>query len=120
MPRPFRNCLRLAPPVASLQTATSSEPQLADLWTEISERRATNMNRFASELHKTGELAVSVDRAADVIWATNSPELYPLLVHQRQWTGDQYREWLADSWERLLPFHARPRTSGSVPAAELP
>ena len=77
---------RLAPLVAVLQAAASAESELAELWHEISERRATNMRRFAAQLESTGELAVSADRAADVIWATNSPELYLLLVGQRGWT----------------------------------
>jgi len=53
-------------------------------------------------LHETGELAVSVEEAADVIWATNSPEFYLLLVTQRSWTPEQYGDWLATTWQRLL------------------
>lgn len=93
---------RLAPLVAVLQAAASAEPQLADLWHEIAERRASNMRRLAAELHDTGQLAVPPDQAADIIWATNSPELYILLVNQRSWTPEQYGQWLADSWQRLL------------------
>ena len=93
---------RLAPLVGVLQAAASAEPQLADLWHEIAERRAANMRRLASDLESTGQLAVPVQYAADVIWATNSPELYLLLVHQRGWTAAQYTAFLDDSWQRLL------------------
>jgi AcrR family transcriptional regulator len=93
---------RLAPLVAVLQAAASAEPQLAELWFEISERRATNMRRFAAELQSKGGLAVPVDHAADVLWATNSPELYLLLVSQRGWTATQYSQWLSEAWKRLL------------------
>jgi AcrR family transcriptional regulator len=93
---------RLAPLVAVLQAAASAEPQLSELWHEIAERRAGNMRRLAAELDQTGQLALPVDQAADVIWATNSPELYLLLVAQRRWTPEQYGQWLAASWERLL------------------
>lgn len=93
---------RLAPLVAVLQAAASAEPRLADLWHEISERRAANMRRLADELESTGGLAVPANHAADVIWATNSPELYLLLVRQRGWTPDQYGGWLAQAWQRLL------------------
>ena len=93
---------RLAPLVAVLQAAASAEPQLADLWHEISERRAANMGRLAAELAATGGLAVPADHAADVIWATNSPELYLLLVRQRGWTPEQYGAWLGEAWQRLL------------------
>ncbi|MFL6139387.1 MAG: hypothetical protein ACJ74O_16500 [Frankiaceae bacterium] len=43
-----------------------------------------------------------VDEAADVVWATNAPELYLLLVGQRGWEPERYERWLAESWARLL------------------
>jgi AcrR family transcriptional regulator len=98
---------RLAPLVAVLQTAASADPELAGLWQEIADRRAGNMGRLAAQLASTGELAVSADTAADVIWATNSPEMYILLVHQRGWTPEAYGQWLLDTWLRLL-LHANP------------
>lgn len=39
---------------------------------------------------------------ADVVWATNSPEFYGLLVSERGWTPEQYEAWLADSWAGLF------------------
>jgi AcrR family transcriptional regulator len=93
---------RLAPLIAVLQSAAPIDPELAALWQEISERRAANMRRFAADLASTGQLGVPVDEAADVIWATNSPEFYLLLVDQRGWTPDRYETWLAQTWERLL------------------
>ena len=93
---------RLTPLVTVVQAAASVDPALGDLWREIAERRAANMHRLALELHTAGGLAVTVERAADIIWATNAPEVYTLLVTQRGWTPEQYGDWLADSWERLL------------------
>lgn len=93
---------RLAPLVAVLQAVAPAEPELAALWQEISERRARNMRRFAQDLAATGALRVPVREAADVIWATNSPELYLLLVHQRRWSPARYERWLAAAWRRLL------------------
>jgi AcrR family transcriptional regulator len=93
---------RLAPLLQVVQAAASAEPDLARLWFDIGERRAENMRRMAAELEATGELAVPADEAADVLWATNSPELYLLLVHRRGWSDDRYGRWLATSWRRLL------------------
>jgi hypothetical protein len=53
-----------------------NEPELATLWSEISERRAANMRLFAADLAAAALLRVDIDRAADIVWATNSPELY--------------------------------------------
>ena len=93
---------RLAPLATVVQAAASAEPNLTDLWHEIGERRAQNMRRFAAELADTGDLAVPVDSAADVIWATNSTELYILLVDHRGWSHQTYSDWLAHAWQRLL------------------
>ncbi len=95
---------RLAPLVHVLQAASGAEPALNALWREISERRARNMRLFVADLAKTGALRpdLSVEEAADVVWAMNSPELYLLLVDERGWTPERYERWLADSWRRLL------------------
>src|SRR6266851_1757180 len=70
---------RLAPLLGIIQQAAAAEPELTSLWREISERRAAN-----------------------IVWATNAPELYQLLVGQRGWTPERYEHFLADTWRRLL------------------
>ncbi len=89
---------RLAPLVAVLTGAAGAEPGLAELWREIGERRHANMGRLAEELVATGRLRTTPEHAADVIWATNSPELYLLLVAQRGWTASTYVTWLTETW----------------------
>jgi hypothetical protein len=95
---------RLAPLVQVLQQAAGADPQLGALWRDVAERRAANMRLLAAELAATGALrpALTVQEAADVLWAMNSPEYYLLLVDQRGWEPDRYQRWLADAWQRLL------------------
>ncbi len=45
---------------------------------------------------------LSVAKAADIIWSTNSPEFYLLLVEQRGWSPKEFEDWLADAWILLL------------------
>ncbi len=54
-------------------------------------------------LAATGQLRHELDleEVADVIWATNSPEFYCLLVEDRAGARAVER-WLADGWCRLL------------------
>jgi hypothetical protein len=85
-----------------LEGAATADTRLTDLWLEISERRAQNMRRLALELHDTGDLVTSVEDAADIIWATNSPELYTLFVTRRSWPPSKYSQWLEDVWGQLL------------------
>ena len=95
---------RLAPLFRVLQGAALLDAELATLWKSISERRARNMRLFAADLAVTGRLRsdFSIDKAADVIWAMNSPELYLLLIEQRGWSGEKFQAWLGEAWIRLL------------------
>jgi AcrR family transcriptional regulator len=94
--------VRLGPVLGILQQAALTEPELAGLWQEIAARRAANMRRFAADLAGVSALRMEADEAADIIWATNAPELYQLLTAQRGWTPDRYERFLADAWRRLL------------------
>ncbi len=93
---------RLAPVLGILQQAAPAEPELAAMWDEIAERRAANMRRFAADLAAVSTLRMDPDEAADIIWATNAPELYQLLTVQRGWGPERYERFLADTWRRLL------------------
>ncbi len=95
---------RLAPLFLALREASATEPEAKQVWREISERRAANMRKLVGDLEAAGGLRadLSIDEAADVIWATNSSELYVLLTVERGWSPDRYERWLADTWRRLL------------------
>ncbi len=95
---------RLAPLASVLRAAARDDESLAEMWREISERRARNMRLFAKELASTGELRsdLEIEEIADVIWSTNGPEYYTLLVQERGWSPDRFESWLADAWRRML------------------
>ena len=95
---------RMAPLFMALRDASSTEPEARQVWQEISDRRAANMRKLVRDLRDAGGLrpGLSIAEAADVVWATNSPELYVLLTVERRWTPARYARWLADTWRRLL------------------
>ncbi len=95
---------RLAPLTLVLKEAATADEELARLWKGIADRRAANMRRFAAELAATHQLRsdVDVDEAGDVLWATNAPEVYLLLVGDRGWSPAKFEAWLARTWIRLL------------------
>jgi len=95
---------RMAPLFLALRDASATEPDAKHVWRETSDRRAANMRRLAMDLDAAGGLraGLSIDEAADVIWATNSSELYVLLTVERGWQPGRYERWLADTWCRLL------------------
>jgi AcrR family transcriptional regulator len=103
---------RLAPLLLALRDAATTEADAAAVWRDISDRRAANMRLLVQDLAAEDGLRsdLSVDDAADFIWATNSPELYILMTTERGWRPARYEAWLADLWQRyLLPPTPKPR-----------
>jgi AcrR family transcriptional regulator len=95
---------RLAPLFLALRDASLTDPEAEEIWREISKRRAANMVRLATDLRDVGGLrqGLTIAEAGDILWATNSSELYVLLTIERHWTPSRYERWLADAWCRLL------------------
>lgn len=95
---------RMAPLALALRDASTTEAEAQSIWREISDRRARNMRQLAQELQAVGGLreGLTTEVAGDTLWATNSPELYVLLVEERGWTPVQYEAWLLDTWTRIL------------------
>jgi len=104
---------RMAPLQLALRDAASTEPDAQRVWKEIADRRARNMRDLVSELGPAGTLrdGLTLEEAADVVWATASAELFILFTTDRGLTLQQYERWLADTWQRLLlaPSHRRGR-----------
>ncbi len=95
---------RSGPLLRALAAASATDPALADLATQIEDERRTGLQRFAGHLAERGLLrpGLSIDEAGDTLWMINALTVYDLLVGQRGWTPEQYRDWLADSLYRLL------------------
>jgi hypothetical protein len=62
------------------------------------------MRKLAQDLRRAGGLreGLTVGEASDVLWATNSSELYVMLTAERGWSSSRYEGWLAATWQRLL------------------
>jgi hypothetical protein len=62
------------------------------------------MRLLVEHLAATGGLrpGLSTQMAADVVWATNSAELFLLLVRDRGWSPEAFQHWLAEAWIDLL------------------
>lgn len=95
---------RMAPLFLALRDASATESDARQVWQEISDRRATNMRALVRDVAAARGLrpGLSVDEAADTVWATNGSELYVLLTVERGWPPERYEAWLADTWCRLL------------------
>ena len=95
---------RLAPIWQVVLEAAPTDAELRSFVTELQERHVGSMRLVIEHLGEAGRLrpTISKDIARDVLWAMNSPEFYRLLVVGRRWTGEEFENWLADAWQRLL------------------
>jgi AcrR family transcriptional regulator len=101
---------RLASLFDVLNHAATTAPELAQYLSELIERRARYTKMIAEHLAAIGGLrqGVTVQTAADVLFALNSSEFYLLLARDRDWQPDHFERWLADAWKRLILPTARP------------
>jgi len=74
-----------------------SDETLRETWQTLLDERLTGMTMFGRHLLGTGDLrpGITLDEVADVLWTYISVELYELLVLQRGWTPERYRDHLA-------------------------
>jgi AcrR family transcriptional regulator len=88
---------RLAPLYRTLAEAAALEPQLGSILSELESQRLEGMGRFAQHLVQTGALrcGLGVEEARDILWTIASHEVHRMLVTERGWSQDQYRDWLA-------------------------
>jgi AcrR family transcriptional regulator len=67
---------------------------LRSLWNIQTEYHA-NQRAIVEPLDRQNRLraGIGVDRAADILWTTNHPNTWQLLVVERGWTPEQYEQW---------------------------
>ncbi|HYY78220.1 MAG TPA: TetR family transcriptional regulator [Actinomycetes bacterium] len=95
---------RAGPLLRVLAGAAAADPQLARVWEQLEAERLAGMGRFAQLLAERGALrpGLSVDEARDLLWTLASLAVHDLLVLQRRWPPERYRDWLAATLARAL------------------
>jgi len=96
---------RLVPLFLVIRGAAGADQDAAGLWAGLGAQRLAGMTMLAEHLAESGVLASgrSVEEARDELWALGAVEVYELLVGQRGWSPERYRDWLVDVWAgRLL------------------
>jgi len=89
---------RAGPLLRVLRDAAPVDPDIAELWGRIQLEFYENQRAVVDDLHRRQALRpeLGVDRAADILWTLNHPDVYTLLVAERGWTPDEHERWLAD------------------------
>jgi AcrR family transcriptional regulator len=106
---------RAGPLLRVLIGAAAADAELAQVWTQLEDERLAGMGRFAQLLGDRGVLrpGLSVNDARDLLWTLNSMAVYDMLVVQRGWSPQRYRDWLAATLAQALLPDRQPPTQPS-------
>ena len=79
--------------------AQSGEPELRELWRTSEAQRLIGARMWTSSLADKGALreGLDLDAATDLMWFHMAPGHLHELVHERGWSLDRYRSWLAET-----------------------
>lgn len=101
---------RVSPIYGVIQSA-AADPEVNELLAATKAQRLTTMRALSNELAAKAGFAsgLGVDRAADVLYAVVSDELYRVLVVERGWSPEDWRAWAYESvLLRLFPTSTPP------------
>jgi len=96
---------RIGPLLKVIRDAAPLDEDLAALWELIQIDYWHNQNAIIDSLNTKGALRAGLepDRATDLLWTLNHPDLWLLLVDRRGWTPAQWQSWFTHAaTEQLL------------------
>lgn len=87
---------RVAPLFEAMRTGADADPAIASLRRNLLAQRLGGMRAVAGAVMRNGPLrnGMSLESAAETIWALSSPELHQLLTLQLGWDEARYVAWL--------------------------
>ena len=90
---------RIAGVLKVIREAAPVEPDTGALWERIQTEFHANQRVIVERLAERKALrrGLDVDRATDILWTLNHPDVWQLLVGERGWTPDQYEQWFGDT-----------------------
>jgi TetR/AcrR family transcriptional regulator of autoinduction and epiphytic fitness len=95
---------RAAPLFEIMRSAAKTEPEIKDLLQHMLKERLENMSAFVRQIGANGSLreGLEVFTAAELVWTITSPEVFLLLTRDRNYSTEQYTNWLQSTLVRLL------------------
>src|SRR4051794_35297337 len=89
---------RAGPLTAEMRSAARADPGVEQFLAQVLASSFRGPSGICHRLAEAGALrgTLTPERAADMLQAVTSFEMYEVLVHQRGWSPDEYEEWLGD------------------------
>ncbi len=80
-----------------LRGASVVAPEFKELEMEREKRRYERQGEYVKKLMKQKSLArgLTLKKARDILWALTGRDMYRMLVLEKEWTPDEYEQWLA-------------------------
>lgn len=90
---------RIAGVLKVIREAAPVDSDTGALWERIQTEFHANQRVIVERLAQRKALrrGLDVDRATDILWMLNHPDVWQLLVGQRGWTPEQYEQWFGDT-----------------------
>jgi AcrR family transcriptional regulator len=97
-----------------IRSAAPVDPDIAELWTRIESEFYENQRAIVKALRASRGLrrGLDDDRATDILWSLNHPDVWLLLVGKRGWPADEFERWLRETLAAQLLEPPR-RATGS-------
>ena len=95
---------RIGPVLRVIRDAAPVDEDLTALWELIQSDFWANQRAIVESLADKGALrpGLDVQRATDLLWMLNHPDVWLLLVDRRAWSPDDWEEWFAKTCQELL------------------
>ena len=90
---------RIAGVLEVIRSAAPTDADIAALWNRIQTEFHANQRAIVESLAAKQALRseLDVDRATDILWTLNHPNVWQLLVDERGWTPEHYERWFAET-----------------------
>jgi AcrR family transcriptional regulator len=90
---------RIAGVLKVVRNAAPVDRDIEALWQRIQTDFHSNQRAVVERLRERKALrrGLGVDRATDILWTLNHPDVWQLLVGERGWTPEQYEQWFGDT-----------------------
>jgi len=90
---------RIAGMLKVVRDAAPVDRDIEALWQRIQTEFHSNQRVIVERLAERKALrrGLGVNRATDILWTLNHPDVWQLLVAERGWTPEQYEQWFGDT-----------------------
>jgi AcrR family transcriptional regulator len=90
---------RIAGVISVIRDGATSDSDVGRLWSDIENSFYRNQEAIVTSIasKKALKTGLNVKRATDILWTLAHPDLWRLLVSERNWTPEAYEKWFGDT-----------------------